>query len=183
MYREINPNDYETLLQLDDRSNRRVLTTEQFVSLRRGNWNDAFEYDTCHICLESFDSNSTCVWLLCGHFFHVSCAQSWLTEHSAVCPLDHIPVIVSASGNHVVEQSLPNLPAVRSLNRRVERDRRETAVSSAVLRRSVRTVPRRIERSIPPSTTSLPLLELQILPLGHLRPREQNWIRFRYGSS
>ncbi|KAH9584229.1 hypothetical protein LSM04_004776 [Trypanosoma melophagium] len=69
MYRELDPNDYEILLQLDENNNRRVLTLEQFMSLRREKWNSSLGVETCNICLDLFDVSSSCVWLPCGHFF------------------------------------------------------------------------------------------------------------------
>ncbi|ESS64437.1 hypothetical protein TcG_07064 [Trypanosoma cruzi] len=183
MYREINPNDYEALLQLDERNIRRVLTLQEFMTLKRGGWNSSLETDTCIICLESFDSNSSCVWLLCGHFFHTSCARRWLTEHSAVCPVDHSSVIVSDIEDHVAQRSSSNLPVLRSYNRRRQGNRQEPAVNSAVSRRTVRTISRRIERPRAASTVSLPPIELQVLSLGHLQRREGNSVRFCYGGA
>ncbi|KAF5219196.1 hypothetical protein C3747_31g242 [Trypanosoma cruzi] len=183
MYREINPNDYEALIQLDERNIRRVLTLQEFMTLKRGGWNSSFETDTCIICLESFDSNSSCVWLLCGHFFHTSCARRWLTEHSAVCPVDHSSVIVSDIEDHVAQTSSSNLPVLRSYNRRRQGNRQEPAVNSVVSRRTVRTISRRIERPRAASTVSLPPIELQVLSLGHLQRREGNSVRFCYGGA
>ncbi|KAH9584185.1 zinc finger protein [Trypanosoma melophagium] len=193
MYRELDPNDYEILLQLDENNNRRVLTLEQFMSLRREKWNSSLGVETCNICLDLFDVSSSCVWLPCGHFFHVSCAQRWVTEHSAVCPIDHQPVMVFSGESTLTEVSLPALPNVsndqndRNHHRRrpVQRLRQEIPVVSNSSRRMVRPTRQRIERRrvVDAGTVSLPRLELQVVPLGVVPRRDQNAERFRYGGT
>ncbi|KAJ2392665.1 hypothetical protein GGI23_005175 [Coemansia sp. RSA 2559] len=41
----------------------------------------------CSICLNDFCAGDSVRILDCGHYFHRDCVDSWLTKHSASCPL------------------------------------------------------------------------------------------------
>ncbi|KAJ2091472.1 hypothetical protein IW138_001931 [Coemansia sp. RSA 986] len=41
----------------------------------------------CSICLNEFCAGDSVRILDCGHYFHRDCVDSWLTKHSASCPL------------------------------------------------------------------------------------------------
>lgn len=43
--------------------------------------------DTCAICLDSLDDDDDVRGLTCGHAFHGSCVDPWLTSRRACCPL------------------------------------------------------------------------------------------------
>lgn len=43
--------------------------------------------DTCAICLDSLDDDDDIRGLTCGHAFHGSCVDPWLTSRRACCPL------------------------------------------------------------------------------------------------
>ncbi|RAL07474.1 E3 ubiquitin-protein ligase RNF103 [Aspergillus homomorphus CBS 101889] len=43
--------------------------------------------DTCAICLDSIDDDDDIRGLTCGHAFHASCVDPWLTSRRACCPL------------------------------------------------------------------------------------------------
>jgi hypothetical protein len=43
--------------------------------------------DTCAICLDSLDDDDDVRGLTCGHAFHASCVDPWLTSRRACCPL------------------------------------------------------------------------------------------------
>ncbi|CUI12371.1 zinc finger protein, putative [Bodo saltans] len=104
MLRELGPDDYDALLQLDeDVTNTRdeKLLPEQARSLKKHSWtrrNEVMEMcDTCAICMEVFQEGTEVNSLpLCNHFFHVPCAFRWLTECKAVCPIDNHVVPAAA---------------------------------------------------------------------------------------
>lgn len=43
--------------------------------------------DTCAICLDTLDDDDDIRGLTCGHAFHGSCVDPWLTSRRACCPL------------------------------------------------------------------------------------------------
>ncbi|PGH13137.1 hypothetical protein AJ79_03844 [Helicocarpus griseus UAMH5409] len=43
--------------------------------------------DTCAICLDSIEDDDDVRGLTCGHAFHASCLDPWLTSRRACCPL------------------------------------------------------------------------------------------------
>ncbi|PIA93011.1 hypothetical protein CB0940_04077 [Cercospora beticola] len=43
--------------------------------------------DTCAICLDNLDDDDDVRGLTCGHAFHGSCVDPWLTSRRACCPL------------------------------------------------------------------------------------------------
>ncbi|EME78980.1 uncharacterized protein MYCFIDRAFT_57896 [Pseudocercospora fijiensis CIRAD86] len=43
--------------------------------------------DTCAICLDTLDDDDDVRGLACGHAFHGSCVDPWLTSRRACCPL------------------------------------------------------------------------------------------------
>lgn len=46
-----------------------------------------FSSGTCTICLETFEDEDEVRGLICGHVFHQSCIDPWLTTRSACCPI------------------------------------------------------------------------------------------------
>ena len=43
--------------------------------------------DTCAVCLDSIEEDDIIRGLTCGHVFHASCVDPWLTSRRACCPL------------------------------------------------------------------------------------------------
>lgn len=43
--------------------------------------------DTCAICIDQLEENDEVRGLSCGHAFHCSCVDVWLTTRRAICPL------------------------------------------------------------------------------------------------
>jgi E3 ubiquitin-protein ligase ZSWIM2 len=99
MHRELGPEDYESLLRLDDGvgpAAGSVLSMSDLARFRRVHWSSAEDYEECAICMESFVPDDNCLKLTttCSHIFHTTCAVRWFTESRAVCPIDNIPVVV-----------------------------------------------------------------------------------------
>ncbi|EDK46569.1 hypothetical protein LELG_04750 [Lodderomyces elongisporus NRRL YB-4239] len=46
-----------------------------------------FDSGSCAICLELIDSEEIVRGLICGHVFHASCLDPWLTKRRACCPM------------------------------------------------------------------------------------------------
>lgn len=89
-YREINPEDYETLLLLDQGVARcDTITPEEFLRLPTRVCVRDEEDSCCAICLEKFTQKRDCVELPCGHILHTTCGRTWLTKHKSECPIDH----------------------------------------------------------------------------------------------
>merc|ERR1712008_74925 len=112
-FRELTPEDYETLQQLDEGSARSSGSVAGFYAWQtrnNGPWRlqrtamrpDAlltapesgdWTGEDCAICLECMkDSETVCALPRCGHIFHKTCIECWLTRGKPSCPLDAIEV-------------------------------------------------------------------------------------------
>ena len=90
--REVTPEDYELLLQLDDSVTKKALPDERVDSLETDTVTEKHMDDTCGVCMENYVVGETRKILPCGHMFHESCIKTWLTYNSTKCPLDNIEV-------------------------------------------------------------------------------------------
>ncbi|KAL4589590.1 hypothetical protein LXL04_002498 [Taraxacum kok-saghyz] len=48
--------------------------------------------DVCSVCMESFNSSSSCKEALCGHVYHDACITKWLSFYNS-CPLCRCKVV------------------------------------------------------------------------------------------
>ena len=48
--------------------------------------------DICAICIEGYSIGQSRKFLPCGHIFHNSCIDAWLSENSTKCPLDQLSI-------------------------------------------------------------------------------------------
>jgi len=88
LFRDITPDDYETLLRLDesvDRS-RSTASASCISSLKKVPGKDLVG-EMCSVCLVAFDDNAVAAELPCGHHFHFDCVSKWLAECRSACPL------------------------------------------------------------------------------------------------
>lgn len=88
MSRDINPNDYELLLQLDSPIKRGlsdyILSLLPNIEVNEFNISD-FEDESCSICLSSFNISDSICQLRCNHVYHHDCITKWLEDHNSCC--------------------------------------------------------------------------------------------------
>mmetsp|Transcript_53028 Transcript_53028/g.119472 ORF Transcript_53028/g.119472 Transcript_53028/m.119472 type:complete len:211 (-) Transcript_53028:219-851(-) len=84
--RDITPDDYEMLLQLDEGLARPTASKSTVDSLSPANAED-FLGESCAVCLLAFESKDTVVALQCKHVYHHHCISKWLLERCRCCPL------------------------------------------------------------------------------------------------
>mmetsp|Transcript_29438 Transcript_29438/g.67800 ORF Transcript_29438/g.67800 Transcript_29438/m.67800 type:complete len:297 (+) Transcript_29438:119-1009(+) len=91
LFRDITPEDYDMLLQLDEELTPATASHSSLAALDDLEESDPEEHvgQQCVICQTSFDveSDEHIIVLHCGHPFHRDCIRKWLTERSEVCPL------------------------------------------------------------------------------------------------
>jgi len=90
--RELTPEDYEMLLQLDASVEKKTVSANVLESL-----NETVAEETisgnCTICFCDFEAGDKIKTLNCSHNFHVDCVTEWLTKHSQSCPLCNTKVV------------------------------------------------------------------------------------------
>lgn len=85
--REITPEDYDLLLQLDSSVQPKTLSTAQIKRLSSDKVTSEID-DLCSICIEDYVSGDERNFLPCGHHFHSFCIKTWLGTTSDRCPID-----------------------------------------------------------------------------------------------
>lgn len=85
--REITPEDYDLLVQLDCSVKPKTLSKANIDSLHSDNVTNATD-DICSICIEDYISGDMRRFLACGHHFHDHCIRTWLSITSNRCPID-----------------------------------------------------------------------------------------------
>lgn len=89
-HRDITPEDYDTLLELDKDVKRKTAGTSAIKALKkapeRATNAESQSVTECAICLGAFADDSV-VALPCAHEFHQACVSSWLSEHANTCPI------------------------------------------------------------------------------------------------
>jgi len=84
--RDITPDDYEMLLQLDETVERPTVSQEGVKRLPLAR-EEAFAGENCAVCLLAFEPSDAVNILACRHLFHQDCIAKWLTERCRSCPL------------------------------------------------------------------------------------------------
>jgi len=98
--RDFNPEDYEMLLQLDERapgppSSQDELQVTMLLSQMPVSQLAATSAGTqCIICLEKMEAGNEVRTLPCMHFFHRVCIDKWISMPGAPakCPIDHAEI-------------------------------------------------------------------------------------------
>lgn len=85
--RDITPEDYDLLVQLDLLVKPKTLSQAQIDSLRSDIVRNMLD-DVCSICMEDYTFGEERKFLPCKHFFHSKCIQTWLSWTSNKCPID-----------------------------------------------------------------------------------------------
>ena len=85
--REITPEDYDLLVQLDCSVKPKTLPKDWIDSLRSDTVSSVLD-DVCSICIENYTPGEERKFLPCGHYFHGQCIQTWLSWTSDRCPID-----------------------------------------------------------------------------------------------
>lgn len=87
LYREIDPDDYELLQQLDEGIERKTLN-QDFVDILPRQVTEEVVGEACLVCLDTFMAADVVIKLPdCGHSFHKECVSRWLMERHRSCPL------------------------------------------------------------------------------------------------
>ncbi|CAL1152323.1 unnamed protein product [Cladocopium goreaui] len=85
--RDITPDDYEMLLQLDDALSRPTADKQSLEkSLQSVRAKEVLD-QMCSVCLHPFERNDAVSALPCSHIFHEDCISRWLLERCTSCPL------------------------------------------------------------------------------------------------
>jgi hypothetical protein len=92
MYRDLSPEDFETLCKLDERLPKKNTAQRNLVDrLPRAIARDCGATE-CMVCLAEFEPTSHVVKLPCRHAFHRACISKWLTQCKSTCPLCFLPI-------------------------------------------------------------------------------------------
>jgi len=89
--RDITPEDYALLLELDEKVEKKCLTESQATGALKP-CPAARACEMCVVCQEQL-TETDAVMLGCEHVFHRECIVQWLTTSSTCCPLDSKPVL------------------------------------------------------------------------------------------
>ena len=84
--RDISPEDYQVLLELDERVPKKTLAKEDVDAFVRATFTAADPAVDCGICLCDLEVGDDFVRLPCKHTFHDECITKWLTEYNTKCP-------------------------------------------------------------------------------------------------
>ncbi|KAL1510217.1 hypothetical protein AB1Y20_006545 [Prymnesium parvum] len=130
-HRDITPEDYDVLQQLDSALKPKTLHVSRLErelpawrvpgeaaedEAERGESSEPprsviTEDSRCSICLEKFLPGQMARTLPCQHFFHQKCIDVWLTESSNVCPADNQPVLPEDSDDEEARKDDQTEPA------------------------------------------------------------------------
>lgn len=86
LFRDLTPEDYETLLRLDETVAKPTANTSLVENLPTVP-SHKVAGEACSVCLASFEENDTVASLPCRHHFHKACIKKWLSECRTACPL------------------------------------------------------------------------------------------------
>ena len=91
--REITPEDFDLLLQLDSSVTPKTVGKSVVDNLKIDKYmKESDVVEQCTICMEEYKDGSMRKYLPCGHAFHSQCIGTWLTTSSTSCPIDNLEV-------------------------------------------------------------------------------------------
>ena len=89
-YKEINPNDFDLLMQLAEYDSRKTISESQLSAIPLLIASEATlekcEDDSCVFCCDDFCVGDHLKQLPCGHTFHEQCITGHLSKYSTKCP-------------------------------------------------------------------------------------------------
>lgn len=91
-HRDLLPEDYELLLRLDDRVAQKTIDSSVLSTLKTEVVGPDGRAELCAICMEPYEAGHTMKYLPCGHGYHDTCIDRWLSNSSQNCPLDGVPI-------------------------------------------------------------------------------------------
>ena len=91
-HRELTPEDYEILLQLDDTVAPKTLDKSTLDNFKTDEVTPECAGDVCAVCMECYELGQKRKFLPCNHVFHSTCIDMWLENSSRNCPIDGLPV-------------------------------------------------------------------------------------------
>lgn len=90
-YRDLTPEDYALLLQLDETVAPKTLGKAKVEKLPTMVFDQQSDDSVCSICMCKYNVGEILRKIpKCGHVFHKECIDYWLTNSSVKCPLDGI---------------------------------------------------------------------------------------------
>ena len=90
--RDLSPEDYDLLLMLDDRIPAKTVNAQVIANIPQIDIDDKLADTLCAVCMEAMPLAEKVKKLTCGHLFHISCIDQWLSTKSTNCPLDGVCV-------------------------------------------------------------------------------------------
>ena len=90
--RDVTPEDYDMLLQLDESIAPKTLSENILDSFKTDTVDSSVEKECCTVCMEHYNIGDIRKFLPCGHVFHTNCIDMWLKNSSMNCPIDNLPV-------------------------------------------------------------------------------------------
>eukprot|EP00747_Dinoflagellata_sp_TGD_P218950 gnl/TRDRNA2_/TRDRNA2_91132_c0_seq1.p1 gnl/TRDRNA2_/TRDRNA2_91132_c0~~gnl/TRDRNA2_/TRDRNA2_91132_c0_seq1.p1 ORF type:complete len:194 (-),score=27.37 gnl/TRDRNA2_/TRDRNA2_91132_c0_seq1:50-589(-) len=92
LFRELTPNDYDVLLQLDqtlELSKHELTATavEPRIETLPVVSGECCRGEECPVCLGEFEDDDSVTMLSCKHAFHNGCISAWLSRGRHVCPV------------------------------------------------------------------------------------------------
>jgi len=92
MYRDLTPEDYETLSKLDAGVPKRDTAEKNLVDGLPRVEAKTCAAKECGVCLGEMDPNLQVALLPCKHAFHMECISKWLTQCKNACPICSQPI-------------------------------------------------------------------------------------------
>lgn len=86
--RELTPEDFELLLQLDSQVQKKTLSKKDFKKFKQCCLScDGPADELCAVCFSPYQKGENQTELPCSHKYHTTCIETWLTESGTTCPL------------------------------------------------------------------------------------------------
>jgi len=87
LFRDITPEDYDTLLRLDENNTKSNIASEDAVARLPTFSGKEHVGENCTVCMCTFDKDDEVTELPCRHRFHKACISKWLSECRQACPI------------------------------------------------------------------------------------------------